>query len=113
VADERVTAVGPSMPESVHDDGPACSREAARPRRSECRGSTDERRGSHHYDAATLDAAPAAAAEAGVDNVEFLAGMIDDVPLPAASVDVVVSNCVIDLAPDTAPLFAELRTRRP
>ena len=50
------------------------------------------------------------AAEAGVDNVEFLEGMIEDLPLPDASVDVVISNCVINLAPDKAP---GLRRDRP
>ncbi len=48
------------------------------------------------------------AVEAGVDNVEFLEGRIEDVPLPDASVDVVISNCVINLAPDKRPVFAEL-----
>ena len=54
------------------------------------------------------------AAEANVDNVEFLQGMIEDVPLPDASVDVVISNCVINLAPDKRPVFAEVaRVLRP
>lgn len=54
------------------------------------------------------------AAEADVDNVEFLQGMIEDVPLPDASVDVVISNCVINLAPDKRPVFAEVaRVLRP
>ncbi len=48
------------------------------------------------------------AAEAGVDNVEFLEGMIEDIPLPDASVDVVISNCVINLAPDKSPVFREI-----
>ena len=54
------------------------------------------------------------ASEAGVENVEFLHGMIEDVPLPDASVDVVISNCVINLAPDKRPGFAEIaRVLRP
>lgn len=54
------------------------------------------------------------AAEAGVDNVEFLHGMIEAIPLPDASVDVVISNCVINLAPDKAPVFNEIaRVLRP
>ncbi|MEL6891710.1 MAG: methyltransferase domain-containing protein [Actinomycetota bacterium] len=54
------------------------------------------------------------AADAGVDNVEFLHGMIEDVPLPDASVDVVISNCVINLAPDKQPVFDEIaRVLRP
>jgi SAM-dependent methyltransferase len=58
--------------------------------------------------------AQANAAEAGVDNVEFLHGMIEDVPLPDASVDVVISNCVINLAPDKRPVLAEIaRVLRP
>ncbi|MDH3705779.1 MAG: methyltransferase domain-containing protein [Acidimicrobiia bacterium] len=61
-----------------------------------------------------LETARANAAEAGVDNVEFLAGTIEDVPLPEDSVDVVISNCVINLAPDKAPVFAEMaRVLRP
>jgi len=55
-----------------------------------------------------LETARANAAEAGVDNVEFLAGTIEDVPLPAGSVDVVISNCVINLAPEKGPVFAEM-----
>jgi arsenite methyltransferase len=45
-----------------------------------------------------LDLARANAAEAGVENVEFVKGYIEDIPLPDASVDVVISNCVINLA---------------
>jgi formylmethanofuran dehydrogenase subunit E/2-polyprenyl-3-methyl-5-hydroxy-6-metoxy-1,4-benzoquinol methylase len=47
------------------------------------------------------------AAEAGVDNVEFLKGDIEDVPLPDASVDVVISNCVINLSADKRRVLAE------
>ena len=51
---------------------------------------------------------------AGVHNVEFLAGHIEDLPLPDDSVDVVISNCVINLAPDKDPVFAEMtRVLRP
>lgn len=61
-----------------------------------------------------LDIARANAVEAGVDNVEFLHGLIENVPLPDASVDVVLSNCVINLAPEKAPVFAEIaRVLRP
>jgi arsenite methyltransferase len=61
-----------------------------------------------------LDLARANIAEAGVDNVELLHGMIEDVPLPDASADVIISNCVINLAPDKAPVFRELaRVLRP
>jgi SAM-dependent methyltransferase len=61
-----------------------------------------------------IELATANATEAGVDNVEFLEGMIESVPLPDASVDVVISNCVINLAPDKAPVFAEIaRVLRP
>ncbi|MGI9604404.1 MAG: methyltransferase domain-containing protein [Acidimicrobiales bacterium] len=55
-----------------------------------------------------LTVAAANATEAGVENVEFLAGSIESVPLPDDSVDVVISNCVINLAPDKAPVFAEM-----
>lgn len=44
--------------------------------------------------------ARANAAAAGVDNVEFLEGYLEDLPLPDGSVDVVLSNCVINLAAD-------------
>jgi SAM-dependent methyltransferase len=46
-------------------------------------------------------------AEAGVENAEFLAGTIEQVPLPDASVDVVISNCVINLAADKDPVLRE------
>ena len=48
------------------------------------------------------------AAEAGVRNVHFLKGVIEDVPLPAGSVDVVISNCVINLATDKAAALTEM-----
>lgn len=38
--------------------------------------------------------------EAGIDNVEFLLGAIEEIPLPDASIDVIISNCVINLAAD-------------
>jgi arsenite methyltransferase len=54
------------------------------------------------------------AADAGVDNVEFIRGSIESIPLPAASIDVVISNCVINLAADKAAVFAEIaRVLRP
>ena len=43
-----------------------------------------------------------------VGNVEFHLGTIDDLPLPDASVDVVISNCVINLAPDKQSVFREV-----
>jgi SAM-dependent methyltransferase len=48
------------------------------------------------------------AAEAGATNVEFLRGHIEAIPLPAASVDVVISNCVINLAADKPAVFREI-----
>jgi SAM-dependent methyltransferase len=54
------------------------------------------------------------AAEAGVDNVEFVKGYIEDIPLPDNSVDVVISNCVINLAADKRKVLAEAaRVLRP
>jgi arsenite methyltransferase len=47
-------------------------------------------------------------AEAGVDNVEFLKGYIEAVPLPADTVDVIISNCVINLSDDKAKVFEEM-----
>jgi arsenite methyltransferase len=48
------------------------------------------------------------AANAGAANVEFLRGQIEDVPLPDASVDVVISNCVINLSADKPAVLAEM-----
>lgn len=54
------------------------------------------------------------AAEAGAANVEFLKGNIEAIPLPADSIDVVISNCVINLAADKDAVFAEIaRVLRP
>jgi SAM-dependent methyltransferase len=47
------------------------------------------------------------AAEAGATNVEFLKGQIEAVPLPAGTVDVVISNCVVNLSTDKPAVFAE------
>jgi SAM-dependent methyltransferase len=46
--------------------------------------------------------------EAGVRNAIFLKGMIEQVPLPADSVDVVISNCVINLSTEKADVLAEM-----
>jgi SAM-dependent methyltransferase len=48
------------------------------------------------------------AAEAGVTNVEFLKGVIEEIPLPAGSVDVVISNCVINLSVDKPAVLNEM-----
>jgi SAM-dependent methyltransferase len=48
------------------------------------------------------------AADAGATNVEFLKGHIEAIPLPAASVDVVISNCVVNLAADKPAVFREI-----
>jgi arsenite methyltransferase len=48
------------------------------------------------------------AEEAGMRNAIFLRGVIEDVPLPAQSVDVVISNCVVNLSVDKPAVFAEL-----
>jgi len=47
------------------------------------------------------------ATQAGARNVEFLMGHIEQIPLPAATVDVVISNCVINLSVDKPAVFAE------
>src|SRR4051794_37525416 len=54
-----------------------------------------------------LELARSNAAEAGVANVEFHQGYIEDIPLPDASVDVVISNCVINLAADKHAVLRE------
>jgi arsenite methyltransferase len=45
--------------------------------------------------------------EAGVENIEFLKGTIEEVPLPDDSVDIVISNCVINLSADKPAVFRE------
>jgi arsenite methyltransferase len=54
-----------------------------------------------------LALARANAAKAGAANVEFLKGHIEAIPLPAETVDVVISNCVINLSTDKPAVFAE------
>ncbi len=52
--------------------------------------------------------------KAGVDNVEFLRGYIESVPLPSGTVDVIISNCVINLSTDKQAVFEEMhRVLRP
>lgn len=55
-----------------------------------------------------LELARANAARAGASNVEFLQGTIEDVPLPDESVDVVISNCVVNLSVDKPRVLAEM-----
>jgi len=55
-----------------------------------------------------LTLARANAAKAGAGNVEFVKGQIEDIPLPAGSVDVVISNCVINLSTDKPAVIAEM-----
>ena len=52
--------------------------------------------------------------EAGATNVEFLKGFIEEIPLPDGSVDVVISNCVINLSADKEAVFGDIaRVLRP
>ncbi len=61
-----------------------------------------------------LDRARRNAAKAGAENAEFLKGTIDALPLPDASADCIISNCVINLAPDKRAVFQEMaRVLRP
>jgi arsenite methyltransferase len=61
-----------------------------------------------------LDLARENARKTGATNVEFLQGYIEDVPLPDASVDVVISNCVINLSTDKPRVIREMfRVLRP
>ena len=55
-----------------------------------------------------LTLARANAAKAGATNVEFRKGEIEDLPLPDTSVDVVISNCVINLSTDKPAVLAEM-----
>jgi arsenite methyltransferase len=61
-----------------------------------------------------LALARANATTAGVSNVEFVQGYLEDIPLPTDSVDVVISNCVLNLAADKTIVLAEVaRVLRP
>ncbi|HET6870817.1 MAG TPA: arsenite methyltransferase [Solirubrobacteraceae bacterium] len=61
-----------------------------------------------------LSLARANAAEAGVDNVEFVEGYLEDMPLADSTVDVVISNCVINLSGDKPQVIREAaRVLRP
>lgn len=54
------------------------------------------------------------AEQTGVTNAEFVKGTIECIPMPDASIDVVISNCVIALSPDKPTVFAEIaRVLRP
>jgi len=55
-----------------------------------------------------LALAEANKAKAGATNVEFLRGQIEDIPLPDASIDVIISNCVINLSTDKPSVLAEM-----
>ena len=54
-----------------------------------------------------LDLARANARSAGIENVQFVKGYIEEIPLADGSVDVVISNCVINLAADKRQVIAE------
>ena len=61
-----------------------------------------------------LDLARRNAAEAGVTNAHFLKGEIENIPLPSESVDVVISNCVVNLSTDKPSVLQEIfRVLRP
>jgi len=55
-----------------------------------------------------LDLARANATKAGATNVEFVKGQIENIPLPDSSIDVVISNCVINLSTDKPAVIAEM-----
>ena len=57
---------------------------------------------------AMIERARANAAAGGYTNVEFHLSTVDDIPLPDASVDCVISNCVLNLAPDKPAVFREI-----
>jgi len=56
---------------------------------------------------AMLELAERNRAESGIENVRFLRGIIEDIPLPPESVDVVISNCVINLSADKGQVLRE------
>ena len=55
-----------------------------------------------------LDEARAAATEAGAANIDFHLGYIEEIPVPDASADVIISNGVVNLAPDKKKVFIEM-----
>jgi arsenite methyltransferase len=63
---------------------------------------------------AMIERATQAVDRQGITNVEFRLGKIEDIPLPDNFADVIISNCVINLAPDKAAVFSEaLRILKP
>lgn len=54
-----------------------------------------------------IERATASAQRMGVTNVEFRQGYLEDLPVDANSVDIIISNCVINLSPDKSKVFAE------
>ncbi len=58
---------------------------------------------------AMIEAARASAAKAGYDNVEVRKGIIEELPVEDASVDHVISNCVVNLSPEKQRVFAEIQ----
>ena len=61
-----------------------------------------------------IELANANATRAGVENIEFLLGSIENIPLPHDSVDVIISNCVVNLSADKSRVFHEaFRVLRP
>src|SRR5512140_3583700 len=55
-----------------------------------------------------IDLARRNATKSGLENIEYHLATIDRLPLPDASVDCVISNCVINLAPDKPAVFREI-----
>jgi SAM-dependent methyltransferase len=55
-----------------------------------------------------IERAQANAARMGLNNVEFRQGLIEELPVESGTVDVTISNCVINLAPDKQKVFAEV-----
>ncbi|TFC03334.1 arsenite methyltransferase [Cryobacterium sp. MDB2-33-2] len=55
-----------------------------------------------------LDLARANASKAGATNVKFIKGQIEEIPLPDASIDVIISNCVINLSADKTAVITEM-----
>ncbi len=61
-----------------------------------------------------LERARAAAGRLGIGNVEFRQGYLEEMPVDDSSVDVIISNCVINLSPDKPKVFTEMyRTLKP
>ena len=118
-AREPAGGVGARQPRVREPDGgriPRRGRGGARPRQRrrdrcppQCPPRRSQRKGLRPgHDRGDARAGAKNTAEAGIANVECLKGVIEAIPLPADTVDVVISNCVINLSTDKPTVIAEM-----